>query len=141
MTIARQSGAISVVNQKDEQINLKEMEVSILTTLTGKQIVEDVLYGKYKGVMLLNVNIPKLPLDEIKGVALCHQAKGRWVEEFIRGTDPYDGVYYWLKGRYVLEDEDENCDILKLEAGFVTIVPSMHDLTDHKELERLMNIK
>jgi hypothetical protein len=42
VTIAKQFGAISEVNQKDKQIKLKEMEASTLTMLTGKTIGEDV---------------------------------------------------------------------------------------------------
>ena len=36
----------------------------------------------------LNVNIPSLPKDEIKGIKICRQAKGNWKEEFEKRKDP-----------------------------------------------------
>ncbi|RMG17141.1 MAG: 5'/3'-nucleotidase SurE, partial [Bacteroidetes bacterium] len=38
---------------------------------------------------LLNVNIPDLPLHQLKGIRITRQAMGRWIEEFDERTDPY----------------------------------------------------
>lgn len=78
---------------------------------------------------LLNVNIPKLPENEIKGLKVCRQANARWVEEFAEGTDPRGQKYYWLTGKFINDDEGEDTDVYALEHGFVSVVPSGHDLT------------
>ncbi len=86
---------------------------------------------------LLNVNIPKLPADEIKGMRLCRQADARWVETFVEGRDPSGQPYYWLTGDFVNGDQAEDTDVWALEKGYISIVPSMHDLTNYKAIDEL----
>ncbi len=80
---------------------------------------------------LLNVNIPKLTKKEIKGLKVCRQAEGSWVEEFKEGKDPRNETYYWLTGEFHCTDPGEDTDLWALENGFISIVPSGHDLTVH----------
>lgn len=84
---------------------------------------------------LLNVNIPSLPLEDIKGVKICKQAKGRWVEDFIEKEDPRGLKYYWLSGKYEHQDSSEDSDIKALEEGYVSVVPSGYDLTVYKAMD------
>lgn len=93
---------------------------------------------------LLNVNIPKLPAESIKGLRLCRQADARWVEKFVEGRDPSGHPYYWLTGDFVNSDHGEDTDVWALENGYVSVVPSMHDLTNYAaltDLAGLANIK
>ena len=90
---------------------------------------------------LLNVNIPKLPLSEIKGMKVCRQAHARWVEEFQENKDPFGRPYYWLTGKFVnLEEEAIDTDIWALNNGFVSIVPSFYDMTHYEGLEEVRNL-
>jgi 5'-nucleotidase len=102
-----------------------------------EQIVANALSNGLGETLLLNVNIPKLPESEIKGIKICRQAKGYWSEDFQKGTDPMGRDYYWLTGKYVYQDEGEDSDIWALENGYVSIVPVMYDLTDHAALSSL----
>jgi 5'-nucleotidase len=83
---------------------------------------------------LINVNIPALPVDEIRGIRVCRQAVGRWVEEFAEGIDPRGEKYYWLTGKFVVDDQGEDHDIWALNNGYVSVVPSLHDLTNYAGL-------
>lgn len=65
-------------------------------------IADQVLkHGVAQGT-LLNVNFPKV--DKIKGIKICRQAGGRWVEEFDERIDPHKREYFWLTGQFQLED-------------------------------------
>jgi len=86
---------------------------------------------------LLNVNIPKLPLEDIRGIRVCRQAEARWVEEFLEGRDPSNQPYYWLTGKFVNQDSKDDTDVWALENGYVSVVPSMHDLTDYLALKQI----
>ncbi len=53
----------------------------------------------------LNVNIPKISEQSIKGIKVCKQAKARWVEDFDSRFDPYGRNYLWMKGEFVNGDD------------------------------------
>jgi len=89
------------------------------------------------GASLLNVNIPDIPSEDIKGMKVCRQAKGKWSEDFDKRTDPFKRDYYWLTGRFTLLDEGDDNDIKALENGYVSIVPTQFDLTDDDGIKHL----
>ncbi|HMQ45825.1 MAG TPA: 5'/3'-nucleotidase SurE [Saprospiraceae bacterium] len=106
-----------------------------------RKIMEHVLeHGMEKG-SLLNVNLPKLQEKEIKGIKICRQADARWVEEFTEATDPRGQKYYWLTGRFENLDQGEDTDIWALENGYISVVPSMHDLTNYHALASLTSLE
>ena len=104
-----------------------------------RNIVQNVLEnGLPKGVVL-NVNIPRLPAEEIKGVKICRQANAHWVEEFDKRTNPIGREYYWLSGKFINEDKGEDTDEWALRQGYVSIVPTQFDLTAHHFIQELNN--
>ncbi len=107
----------------------------------ARKIANEVLKNGIKGCNLLNVNIPVGGLNEIKGMKVCRQAMGSWTEEFKEGIDPRGQKYYWLTGEFVSNDNDTDNDITALKNKYVSIVPSMHDLTAYSALESLNNLE
>ncbi len=105
------------------------------------EITKYVLEHKLQGARLLNVNIPYLSLDKIKGIRVCKQSKARWKESFAEREDPFGRKYYWLTGEFCNEDTDPDSDIIALEEGFVSIVPSTYDLTDYQSLPGLKGLE
>jgi 5'-nucleotidase len=102
-----------------------------------RQICEFMLEQSLEKTKLLNVNIPKLPLAKIKGMRISRQAKGHWIEEFVENNDPSGKPYYWMTGKFQLEDTGTDTDIWALENGYVSIVPSYHDLTHYEAIAEL----
>lgn len=86
---------------------------------------------------LLNVNIPKLPAEEIKGFRVCRQARAKWDEEFDERTDPHGRKYYWLTGKFVNMDSGDDTDEWALANGYLSVVPVQFDLTAYKTLHSL----
>ncbi|GAB4420989.1 MAG: 5'/3'-nucleotidase SurE [Bacteroidia bacterium] len=97
----------------------------------ARSIIQEAIARPLPPGRLLNVNIPNLPLDSLKGIRTTRQAMGRWVEEFDQRVDPYGRKYYWLTGRFMLDDEGEDTDEYALRQGFVSVTPMTHDLTDY----------
>lgn len=93
------------------------------------RIVESVLRDGLPQGILLNVNVPSLPTDEIKGIALTRQARSRWEEGFDERTDPANRSYYWLAGTFVNLDDGSETDIEAIEEGYVSVTPIQHDMT------------
>ncbi|MEM9887594.1 MAG: 5'/3'-nucleotidase SurE [Bacteroidota bacterium] len=103
-----------------------------------RKILQQVLKkGMPEDCKLLSINIPKLPFDKIKGIKVCRQAEGRWEEEFHEAKDPQGVPYYWLTGEFRLDEDKEDNDIWALEQGYISVVPSGHDLTVHQALGKL----
>ncbi|MGB0863203.1 MAG: 5'/3'-nucleotidase SurE [Saprospiraceae bacterium] len=90
---------------------------------------------------LLNVNIPKLPADKIKGIRICRQAEAQWVENFKEGLDPSQQPYFWLTGVFVNRDQGHDTDVWALSEGYVSVVPCAHDLTAYKAIGELKGLE
>lgn len=86
---------------------------------------------------LLNVNIPKLALDDIKGMRVCRQAQAKWVEEFEERLDPRGKKYYWMTGRFQNEDAGIDTDEWALANNYVSVVPVQFDLTAHHAMSHI----
>jgi 5'-nucleotidase len=86
----------------------------------------------------LNVNIPALPEDKIKGILVCRQARGNWKEEFEKRKDPMGKTYYWLTGMFQnQEPEAKDTDEWALANGYVSVVPVSVDMTAHWYMDKL----
>ncbi|MEM6319278.1 MAG: 5'/3'-nucleotidase SurE [Bacteroidota bacterium] len=106
-----------------------------------KKIIEYSLKNGFGASKLLNVNIPKLPQNEIKGIKVCRQANAGWKEDFQENRDPLDRPYYWMSGEFVNNDSGEDTDVWALENGYVSVVPCQHDLTAYKSIETLKSLE
>jgi 5'-nucleotidase len=89
---------------------------------------------------LLNVNIPRLPAEQIKGLRVCRQADARWIEKFVEGRDPSGQPYYWLSGEFVNSDHGDDTDVWALQNGYISVVPSHHDLTNYPAMKTLAGL-
>jgi 5'-nucleotidase len=102
-----------------------------------KKISMEVLKNKLPNGVVLNVNLPKLKENEIKGIKICRQAKALWMEKFDKRKTPQGKDYYWLTGEFVNEDKGEDTDEWALENGYVSIVPIQFDMTAHHTIQQL----
>jgi 5'-nucleotidase len=103
-----------------------------------RKIIASVLADPLPSCKLLNVNIPACPVEDIKGIKVCRQGDGTWVEDFQEGTDPRGEKYYWLTGKFVSnENDNQDNDIYALKNNYISVVPSTHDLTYHADIKNL----
>ena len=102
-----------------------------------KKITEKVLSDGLPKDVILNVNIPKLEAEQIKGIKIARQAKAQWIEEFDKRTNPMGKDYYWLSGEFVNQDQGEDTDEWALANGYISVVPVQFDLTAHTAISTL----
>jgi len=88
----------------------------------------------------LDVSIPAVPADKIKGVSITRQGVGRFRERFERRIDPRGNVYYWLTGETPVEGEVIDADANALRDNRISISPVNCDLTCNEEIERLRSL-
>jgi 5'-nucleotidase len=94
--------------------------------------------GLPRGVSL-NVNVPPLPPEGIRGTAVTRQGRMRVLEWFDRRNDPRGRHYYWMVGEK-LEDEaapGSGVDDAAVAAGFISVTPINFDLTDEGAIAAL----
>jgi 5'-nucleotidase len=97
-----------------------------------KTIVSTVLKHTVPEWTCLNVNIPRLGIDEIEGIRVCRQAKANWIEELEERKDPNGNNYYWLTGEFQnFEKGNKETDSWALDNGYVSVVPVQFDMTAH----------
>lgn len=99
----------------------------------SKKVLKD---GLPKGIAL-NVNIPKVSDEPIKGIKVVRQAEARWVEEFEERTDPFRRKYYWLGGHFVNGDDRPDTDEKALHDNYISVVPVQVDFTAHEYVEKM----
>jgi len=105
------------------------------------KVIDWVLKNKLDKGVCLNVNVPRLPLSEIKGIKTSRQSAGTWNEELDERTDPSGRKYYWLTGRFEnFEPQSTDTDVWALDNGYVSVVPSQIDLTAHQMIQKLNSI-
>jgi 5'-nucleotidase len=86
----------------------------------------------------LNVNIPDVKADEIRGMKICRHAKGSWKEEFEKRKDPMNKTYYWLTGTYVNHEPDAtDTDEWAVANNYVSIAPVSIDMTAYEYIDTL----
>jgi 5'-nucleotidase len=108
----------------------------------AKRVAEKVLNEGLPLGVCLNVNIPKLDYELIKGIKVCRQAKANWVEEIEERKDPSGHPYYWLTGKFENYDEGKtDTDVWALQNNYVSVVPTQFDLTAHNTIKQIADWK
>ncbi len=104
----------------------------------AKTVVKKVLKnGLPKGV-LLNVNVPNVPLDIIKGYRITKQGKIVFKDQFEKREDPHGKFYYWMKGE-IINDTNKDTDGYAIQNDFVSITPIHYQLTNELFLKTLQS--
>lgn len=104
----------------------------------AERIIRQVLSQNVEEPLCLNVNIPCLPEDQIKGIMVCRQNAGYWKERFICGKDPRDKDYFWLTGHFINnEPEATDTDVWALDNNYVAVVPVNIDFSHYAQIKQL----
>lgn len=102
-----------------------------------EQVVKKALSHEFPKSICLNVNIPQLQKEEIKGIKICRQARAYWKDEFDKRQDNFGKPYYWLTGSFNRADRSEDTDIWALDHGYVSIVPTQFDMTAYHSIAQI----
>ena len=105
-----------------------------------RKITKQLLQHRLDVGVCLNVNIPKIKEEPIKGMKVCRQANANWEEEFEERTDPKGRTYYWLTGKFVNYDKGTDTDEWALANHYVSVVPVQFDVTAHHAIAAVNKI-
>ncbi len=96
-------------------------------------------YGRLDGSTVLNLNIPNLPREEIKGLKFTRLGKREYNNWFRERYNEEEGrKEYWYAGEPVIyRGLPEDVDVHTMQEGYASITPLHYDLTSHRLIEDL----
>lgn len=103
----------------------------------ARRVAAQVLARGLPTGVLLNVNIPYLPDDQLKGIQLTRQGLRVYRDALDTRRDPRNRPYYWIGGEAPTAIAEDGTDYGALAAGCVSITPLQLDLTAFAALDRL----
>lgn len=86
---------------------------------------------------VLNVNVPDLPLEQIRGIRAVPTCMISYALAFIPGKDPSGAPYYWPPSEIRAVTPRENADECVVREGYIAVTPLTYDLTDHRTLKNM----
>lgn len=87
--------------------------------------------------MTLNVNIPDVPYDELKGIRATRLGGRHRSKPIVPTQDPKGRTVYWIGPAGEGQDAGEGTDFHAVASGYVSVTPLQIDLTRHASLDGL----
>ncbi len=84
---------------------------------------------------ILNVNVPNLPLEEVKGIRVTRLGNHHRSGAVIRAVDPRGRPVYWVGPSGPRHDDGPGTDFHAVIEGYVSVTPLTIDLTNHHALD------
>jgi 5'-nucleotidase len=135
------SGIPSVAFSLDSPFDLQgDRDFSAAGTIAQRVAARTALAGLPRNT-LLNVNIPYVPLNQIKGMRVTRLGLRVYRDELVRRDDPQGRPYYWIGGEAPTGVPEEGTDVGALNEGFVSITPLHLDMTAYNLMQEVSEWK
>ncbi len=103
----------------------------------ARDIVERVMQTGLPKETLLNVNVPYLPYEAIRGIRPTRQGLRVYRDALVRRLDPQGRAYYWIGGEPPTGIPEDGTDFGALKQGYVSVTPLQLDLTASDLLQEM----
>lgn len=114
----------------------KTMHYSGAARLAAR-VVEAVQKHGMPARTLLNVNVPALPQEQIKGFQITRQGHSLYAQRIVKRVDPWGTEYFWVSGDAPRGEPLPGTDFGALHEGYVSVTPLHCNLTHLEQLEAL----
>ncbi|MDA8224681.1 MAG: 5'/3'-nucleotidase SurE [Betaproteobacteria bacterium] len=101
------------------------------------ELVQRLLRAPLQSPMLLNVNVPDLPMAELRGMRHTRLGRRHKAEPVIRTLNPRGQTVYWVGAAGPAQDASEGTDFHAIANGQVSVTPLQIDLTWYERLDEL----
>ncbi|EAT12046.1 stationary phase survival protein SurE [Oceanobacter sp. RED65] len=105
------------------------------------QLLPDLLQLQLPARTLLNINVPDVAFDELKGVAITRLGHRHRSDNPVKTENPRGKECYWISAVGNVADNAEDTDFYAIEHNFVSITPIHVDMTHHESLQSLRGLK
>jgi 5'/3'-nucleotidase len=116
--------------------HIGEIDYGPAARMAGR-IVHQVIENGLSRQVLLNVNVPFLPENKIRGIRLTRQGLRVYHSRLDERTDPRGHPYYWIGGDAPTGVPERGTDVRALAENFVSVTPLQLDLTGYRIMTEL----
>lgn len=131
------AGVMGIAVSLDSPDGFKGVLDYSTAAIVAKQVAEKVIANDLPQGVVLNVNVPYLKENEIKGMMITRQGQRVYRDKLDVRSDPRGKPYYWIGGEAPTGVDEPGTDFGALRAGYVSITPLKLDMTDYKMIEVL----
>jgi 5'-nucleotidase len=89
----------------------------------------------------LNLNLPKIPADQIKGLCWAESGQRDYVDVVQQRSDPFGRKYFWIAGERVLMEEQVGTDTWALAQGLVSATPMLFNMTSLADMQAFRQMR
>ncbi|MDX1494360.1 MAG: 5'/3'-nucleotidase SurE [Longimicrobiales bacterium] len=120
--------ALSYCGAFPEEIEgLEQLVAAVLDGILGR--------GDFPKDTLLNVNLPPIPPEDVKGIRITSLGRRRYADSITRADDPSGREYFWIGGGVATWRGPADSDFQAVEDGYVSVTPLHLDLTNYGLIE------
>jgi len=102
----------------------------VVLELIGRMMAQPVLVP-----VLLNVNVPDVPYDELQGIDVTRLGRRHKAEPVVKSTNPRGQTVYWVGAAGAAQDAGEGTDFHAITQQRVSVTPLQIDLTHYQQLD------
>ena len=100
----------------------------------ARELVERYTANPINQPVLLNVNVPDIPYEELKGIEVTRLGRRHKAEPVVKMVSPRNETMYWIGAAGAAADAGPGTDFNAVERGFVSVTPLQVDLTQAVQL-------
>lgn len=90
---------------------------------------------------LLNINIPGVPKEEIRGIRVTRMGKRIYGDAIVQKRDPRGRKYFWIGGNHLRHEDVPGSDLVAVSRNYVSVTPIHLDLTNYASMQALRGWK
>ncbi len=119
--------AVSLANVSDENFS------------TAARVVTDIVLrfkkSKFHEPILLNINVPDIPYEQLQGIEVTRLGRRHKAEAVVKSQNPRGETVYWVGAAGAVQDASEDTDFHAIQINRISITPLKIDLTHYGQLD------
>ena len=120
-------------------VSLAGKSATHFSTAAGiaRQLVERFIAQPIRSPVLLNVNVPDVPPEQIRGIKVTRLGRRHKAEPVVRANTPRGETVFWVGAAGEAADAGEGTDFHAVANNFVSVTPLQIDLTHTGQLSMI----
>lgn len=101
------------------------------------QIIEKLQAQPLPADQILNINVPDLPIEQIKGIKVTRLGRRHRAETMVQSADPFGRAVHWYGKVGDEQDAGEGTDFHAINNGYCSVTPLSVDMTAYQHMENM----